>query len=86
MAKVIHSMIRVLDLDRSLKFYRDVLGFEETSRLQVSGPESERLLEIEGGAVHAVYLHRDGTTMELLHYPQAGHQGARRIARWDGTS
>src|SRR5215510_4996662 len=33
MAKVIHSMIRVLDLDRLLKFYRDVLGLQEAHRL-----------------------------------------------------
>ena len=33
MAKVIHSMIRVLDLERSLKFYADVLGLLEVHRL-----------------------------------------------------
>jgi len=33
MAKVIHSMIRVLDLERSLKFYADVLGLREAHRL-----------------------------------------------------
>ena len=33
MAKVIHSMIRVLDLDRSLKFYADVLNLHEAHRL-----------------------------------------------------
>ena len=33
MAKVIHSMIRVLDLERSLKFYTDVLGLRESHRL-----------------------------------------------------
>lgn len=33
MAKVIHSMIRVLDLERSLKFYRDAFGLEEAHRL-----------------------------------------------------
>ncbi len=33
MAKVIHSMIRVLDLERSLKFYADVLNLHETHRL-----------------------------------------------------
>ena len=33
MAKVIHSMIRVLDLDKSLKFYADVLGLHEAHRL-----------------------------------------------------
>ncbi len=33
MSKVIHTMIRVLDLDRSMRFYRDVLGMEESHRL-----------------------------------------------------
>jgi lactoylglutathione lyase len=33
MAKIIHSMIRVLDLDRSLKFYADVLDLHEAHRL-----------------------------------------------------
>ena len=33
MAKVIHSMIRVLDLDRSMKFYADVLNLHEAHRL-----------------------------------------------------
>jgi len=33
MAKVIHSMIRVLDVEKSLKFYRDVLGLKESHRL-----------------------------------------------------
>ena len=33
MAKVIHSMIRVLDLQRSLRFYADVLDLHEAHRL-----------------------------------------------------
>ena len=33
MAKVIHSMIRVLDLDKSMRFYADVLGMEASHRL-----------------------------------------------------
>jgi lactoylglutathione lyase len=33
MAKVIHSMIRVLDLERSMKFYADVLDLHEAHRL-----------------------------------------------------
>jgi lactoylglutathione lyase len=32
-AKVIHTMIRVLDLEKSLKFYRDVLGLGEAHRI-----------------------------------------------------
>jgi lactoylglutathione lyase len=33
MAKVIHSMVRVLDLDKSLRFYADVLNMHEAHRL-----------------------------------------------------
>jgi len=33
MAKVIHTMIRVLDLDKSLTFYAEVLGLAESHRL-----------------------------------------------------
>jgi len=30
--KMAHTMIRVLDLDHSLKFYKEALGFEEVKR------------------------------------------------------
>jgi lactoylglutathione lyase len=33
MAKLIHTMIRVLDLDKSLRFYSDVLNMKESHRL-----------------------------------------------------
>lgn len=33
MAKAIHMMVRVLDLDRSMRFYRDVLGLDRAERL-----------------------------------------------------
>jgi lactoylglutathione lyase len=33
MTKPIHSMIRVLDLDRSMRFYADDLGMRESHRL-----------------------------------------------------
>jgi len=33
MPKVIHSMIRILDLDRSLRFYREALRMQESHRL-----------------------------------------------------
>ena len=33
MAKLIHTMVRVLDLERSMRFYRDAFGLEEVHRL-----------------------------------------------------
>ena len=69
-----HVGICVADMERSVAFYRDVLGFRELSRLDIAGRESEQLLGIEGGELQAVYLERDGTRIELLYYPVAGHQ------------
>ena len=69
-----HIGICVSDLERSVCFYRDTLGFQELSRLQVKGQEAERLLNIAGGELQAVYLERDGTRIELLFYPVAGHE------------
>ena len=54
MAKAIHSMIRVLDLDRSVSFYREAFGLEEADRIDfddftlvyLSNPESESELEL----------------------------------------
>ncbi len=57
-----------------MRFYRDALGFRELSRLDVEGAESERLLDIPGGKLQAAYLERDGTRIELLYYPVAGHR------------
>jgi glyoxylase I family protein len=71
-----HIGICVSDLERSVRFYCDVLGFEELSRLQVKGEASERLLQLPGGELEAVYLQRDGTRIELLFYPVAGHECA----------
>ena len=34
MAKLIHSMIRVQELDRSVNFYRDAFGMTESHRLE----------------------------------------------------
>lgn len=54
MAKLIHTMIRVLDLDKSLNFYADVLGLRESHRLDfpdfalvyLRNPENDAELEL----------------------------------------
>ncbi len=54
MAKVIHTMIRVLDLEKSLRFYADVLDLHEAHRLDfpdfalvyLRNPENDVELEL----------------------------------------
>jgi catechol 2,3-dioxygenase-like lactoylglutathione lyase family enzyme len=72
-----HVGLCVSDLARSLRFYCEGLGFREASRLSVSGAEPDALLDIPDVKLEAVYLHRDGFVLELLHYAAPGATGDR---------
>ncbi len=69
-----HFGICVSDLERSRRFYRDLLGFRPLSAMQVSDPNSAKLVEIDGLDLHATFLERDGTRIELLYYASPGHE------------
>lgn len=65
---VSHIGICVSDLEQSLGFYRDLLGFRETNRLEVQGVLASQLLQLPDVDLAAIYLERDGLTLELLYY------------------
>jgi lactoylglutathione lyase len=69
-----HLGICVSDLERSLRFYCDGLGFEPVASHQVGG-EFATLMEVEGVAVESRMLTRDGVTIELLGFESPGHTG-----------
>ena len=71
-----HIGICVADLERSIRFYRDLLGFRLRSDLRVQGEPSQTLLRLPGVDLHAVYLERDGMRIELLHYESPGAIGS----------
>lgn len=74
--RVTHVGICVSELGRSLRFYRDLLGFRELTSLDVSGAHVDRLLGLSGAKLHATYLERDGFRIELLHYATPGPAGS----------
>jgi catechol 2,3-dioxygenase-like lactoylglutathione lyase family enzyme len=69
-----HQGLCVSNLERSLAFYRDGLGFAEVSRLRFEDPGTRTLLGLPGAVLEAIYLRRDGSTLELLHFPRPGTQ------------
>jgi catechol 2,3-dioxygenase-like lactoylglutathione lyase family enzyme len=73
--RMTHVGICVSDLERSLRFYRDLLGFRYRSELQVQGAPTTTLLRLADVDLRAVYLERDGTRIELLHYVVPGAVG-----------
>lgn len=60
-----HIALRVTELERSLRFYRDGLGFREVSRVSVEGGPTALLLDAPRAQLHAIFLEREGTTLEL---------------------
>jgi lactoylglutathione lyase len=60
-----HVAIRVGDLERSVRFYRDALGFEERTRHKGAGGPSAMMLGTPDAALAAVFLERDGVIVEL---------------------
>lgn len=71
-----HIGLCISNLDRSLAFYRDGLGFAEVGRLDVTGEAAETLLQIHDVDLGAVFLERDGVRIELLHYRHPSHRGS----------
>jgi len=72
---VMHVGICVRDLERSILFYRDGLGFKEAGRLEIDGEPTATMVEIPDLELRAIYLERDGLRIELLHYPSPGTVG-----------
>jgi catechol 2,3-dioxygenase-like lactoylglutathione lyase family enzyme len=78
--RLTHIGICVSDVERSLRFYRDALGFRVEHELHVEGEPSDTLLRLRGVDLRAVYLQRDGVRIELLHFASPPAPPARTRA------
>ncbi len=66
--RLTHIGICVADMERSLRFYRDLLGFRFEHDLHVEGEPTDTLLRLRGVVLDAAYLTRDGVRIELLRF------------------
>src|SRR5580658_4629707 len=67
-----HVGICVTDLERSRKFYEEVLQFRYWWELEAPDEGTSQLLQIPAPVgLRAVYLRRDGLVLELLHFSEA---------------
>jgi lactoylglutathione lyase len=68
----------VTDLDRSRRFYEEVLGFTHQRDLPVPDAPAAQLLRVPAPVgMTAVYLERDGFVLELLHFAREGNDPQR---------
>jgi catechol 2,3-dioxygenase-like lactoylglutathione lyase family enzyme len=64
-----HTAIVIRDTDASLKFYRDVLGFEVAGESENYGDEQEHLNNVFGARLRITSLHAaSGPSIEFLEY------------------
>jgi catechol 2,3-dioxygenase-like lactoylglutathione lyase family enzyme len=73
--RLTHLGICVSDLERSVRFYRDLLGCKEVGRLELEGEAVARLNGWPDAKVRAAYLERDGWRLELMEFPVPGWIG-----------
>jgi catechol 2,3-dioxygenase-like lactoylglutathione lyase family enzyme len=73
---LMHVGVCVRDLERSIRFYRDGLGFKEMGTLDIAGQPTATLLGLPDVELNAVYLERDGFRIELIYYPTPGTVGS----------
>ena len=63
-----HTSFTVSDLDRSIAFFRDVLGFIATPKLPRSKSVIQSITGVSESDVMIAYLHGPGHTLELIEY------------------
>ena len=70
--EILHVGLTVADLDRSVAFYRDVLGLEFQGELFMEGPETELLFARPGTRARVAYLRGkgllEGPPVELIQF------------------
>jgi glyoxylase I family protein len=63
-----HTGITVSDIERSLRFWRDVLGFELSHRAHQKGELAEQITGVPGAEILIAVVKARGHKIELLEY------------------
>ena len=74
---VAHIGFTVSDLDRSVAFYRDVLGLSYVGEMEMDGPETAALFQREGCTARVAYLStadKKAPPVELIQFTDKASQ------------
>ena len=63
-----HVAVSVSDMDRSLKLYRDILGFEVSFDIVAESPEASIITGLKGAKMHLAMIKKGGSSIELFQY------------------
>jgi catechol 2,3-dioxygenase-like lactoylglutathione lyase family enzyme len=76
----------VADLERSRRFYEELLGFKFWYQVEPLDESSAPLLRVEHPALTACYLVRDGLVLELLHFGGGTERWTERVMNEPGLT
>ena len=71
-----HTSFTVSDLDRTIGFMRDCLGFEVISKAPRDPALVSRVTGVEGAEMMIAFLKAPGHTLELIEYRAPANKGA----------
>jgi catechol 2,3-dioxygenase-like lactoylglutathione lyase family enzyme len=63
-----HVGLTVTDLEKSVNFYRDIVGMAEGARTPSANTQFATLVNLPGATLTTVFLTLDGFTLQLLQY------------------
>ncbi len=63
-----HVGITVSNIDRSIAFYRNIMGFEVTDKERCTGELFEKVTGVPGAEIDIAYVKAPGQVLELLCY------------------
>ena len=70
-----HTSFTVSDLDRTLAFFRDGLGFEVTSKAPRDPALIQAITGVEGAELQIAYVRGPGHSLELIQYDSPADKG-----------
>jgi len=87
-ARLLHYSHCVSDVERSRRFYVDVLGFEVVAQFDFDDPATARVMGVPDARFTGIFLKRDGMRLELIGFsnPAPDRTVRRRRANEIGHS
>jgi lactoylglutathione lyase len=65
-ARLLHYSHCVSDIERSRRFYVDVLGFEVCAEFDFDDPDTAKVMGVPGAKFKGIFMKRDGMRIEII--------------------
>ena len=87
-ARLLHYSHCVADIERSRRFYTEVLGFEVVAQFDFDDADTARVMGVPGAHFTGVFMKRDGMRIEIIAFtnPPPDRSARRRRSNEIGHS